>query len=98
NGRSEPADLASIPAASVVVHGRSLTGRAERPVASVVLPPPARARRRHAHDMNDQLAPRYPGLPSIVDGSEAIAHVETRISEVACVYPITPPPPMGRIF
>jgi pyruvate-ferredoxin/flavodoxin oxidoreductase len=48
--------------------------------------------------MNDQLAPRYPGLPSIVDGSEAIAHVETRISEVACVYPITPSTTMAAIF
>jgi pyruvate-ferredoxin/flavodoxin oxidoreductase len=48
--------------------------------------------------MNDQPAPRYPGLPSIVDGSEAIAHVETRISEVACVYPITPSTTMAAIF
>lgn len=31
----------------------------------------------------------YPGIPAIVDGSEAVAHVETRLSEVACVYPIT---------
>ena len=28
---------------------------------------------------DQQIAPRYPGLPSIVDGSEAIAHVETRL-------------------
>lgn len=28
-------------------------------------------------------AVRFPGVPAIVDGSEAIAHVETRISEVA---------------
>ncbi|MFL5645391.1 MAG: 2-oxoacid:acceptor oxidoreductase family protein [Chloroflexota bacterium] len=48
--------------------------------------------------MNEQPAPRYPGLPSIVDGSEAIAHVETRISEVACVYPITPSTTMAAIF
>ncbi len=48
--------------------------------------------------MTDQLAPRYPGLPSIVDGSEAIAHVETRIAEVACVYPITPSTTMAAIF
>ncbi|HET9756711.1 MAG TPA: hypothetical protein VFP66_09430 [Candidatus Limnocylindrales bacterium] len=33
---------------------------------------------------------RFPGLPEIVDGSEAIARVETRVSEVACAYPITP--------
>jgi pyruvate-ferredoxin/flavodoxin oxidoreductase len=43
-------------------------------------------------------APRYPGLPAIVDGSEAIAHVETRLSEVACVYPITPSTTMAAIF
>ena len=43
-------------------------------------------------------SPRYPGLPAIVDGSEAIAHVETRLSEVACVYPITPSTTMAAIF
>jgi pyruvate-ferredoxin/flavodoxin oxidoreductase len=34
--------------------------------------------------------PRFPGMPIICDGSEAIASVETRISEGACSYPITP--------
>jgi pyruvate-ferredoxin/flavodoxin oxidoreductase len=43
-------------------------------------------------------APTYPGIPAIVDGSEAIAHVETRISEVACAYPITPTTTMAAIF
>jgi pyruvate-ferredoxin/flavodoxin oxidoreductase len=43
-------------------------------------------------------APRYPGLPAIVDGSEAVAHVETRVSEVACVYPITPSTTMAALF
>ena len=47
---------------------------------------------------DEQIAPRYPGLPSIVDGSEAIAHVETRLSEVACVYPITPSTTMAALF
>src|SRR6476620_745705 len=42
--------------------------------------------------------PRYPGVPAIVDGSEAIAHVETRISEVACAYPITPSTTMAAVF
>ena len=41
---------------------------------------------------------RYPGLHAIVDGSEAIAHVETRLSEIACVYPITPTTTMAAIF
>ncbi|MGZ8563261.1 MAG: 2-oxoacid:acceptor oxidoreductase family protein [Candidatus Limnocylindria bacterium] len=40
----------------------------------------------------------FPGIPSIVDGSEAIAHVETRISEGACAYPITPSTNMAAIF
>jgi pyruvate-ferredoxin/flavodoxin oxidoreductase len=42
--------------------------------------------------------PRYPGIPSIVDGSEAVAHVETRLAEVACVYPITPSTTMAAIY
>ncbi|MEK6720703.1 MAG: 2-oxoacid:acceptor oxidoreductase family protein [Chloroflexota bacterium] len=42
--------------------------------------------------------PRYPGIRAIVDGSEAVAHVETRLSEVACVYPITPSTTMAAIF
>jgi pyruvate-ferredoxin/flavodoxin oxidoreductase len=40
----------------------------------------------------------FPGIPAIVDGSEAIAHVETRISEFACAYPITPTTTMAAIF
>ncbi|OGN86901.1 MAG: pyruvate ferredoxin oxidoreductase [Chloroflexi bacterium GWC2_73_18] len=42
--------------------------------------------------------PRYRGIPAIVDGSEAIAHVETRISEAACAYPITPSTTMAAIY
>ena len=42
--------------------------------------------------------PRYPGTMSILDGSEAIASVETRISEIACAYPITPSTTMAAIF
>jgi pyruvate-ferredoxin/flavodoxin oxidoreductase len=42
--------------------------------------------------------PRYPGIPAIVDGSEAIAYVETRIGEVACAYPITPSTTMAAVF
>jgi pyruvate-ferredoxin/flavodoxin oxidoreductase len=45
----------------------------------------------------DPAAP-FPGIPSIVDGSEAIAHVETRISEGACAYPITPSTTMAALF
>ncbi len=48
--------------------------------------------------MSDRPAPRFPGVRAIVDGSEAIAHVETRIAEVACVYPITPTTTMATLF
>ena len=41
---------------------------------------------------------RFPGIPAIVDGSEAVAHVESRLSEVACVYPITPSTTMAAIY
>jgi pyruvate-ferredoxin/flavodoxin oxidoreductase len=41
---------------------------------------------------------RFPGIPAIIDGSEAIAHVETRLSEVACAYPITPSTTMAAVF
>jgi pyruvate-ferredoxin/flavodoxin oxidoreductase len=41
---------------------------------------------------------RFPGVPAIVDGSEAIAYVETKISEVACAYPITPSTTMAAVF
>ncbi|HSO29166.1 MAG TPA: 2-oxoacid:acceptor oxidoreductase family protein [Candidatus Sulfomarinibacteraceae bacterium] len=40
----------------------------------------------------------YPGIPAIVDGSEAIAHVESRLAEVACVYPITPSTTMAAVY
>ena len=43
-------------------------------------------------------APPYPGIPAIVDGSEAVAHVETRLAEVAAVYPITPSTTMAAIY
>ncbi len=40
----------------------------------------------------------FPGLPAICDGSEAIASVETRISEGACSYPITPSTTMPAVY
>jgi pyruvate-ferredoxin/flavodoxin oxidoreductase len=43
-------------------------------------------------------APRFPGIPAIVDGSEAIAHVETRLSDAACAYPITPSTTMAAVY
>lgn len=39
--------------------------------------------------------PRFPGIPSTADGSAAIVHVETAISEGATAYPITPTTNMG---
>jgi pyruvate-ferredoxin/flavodoxin oxidoreductase len=56
---------------------------------------------RHAWTMTKPSLPpsfRFPGIPAIVDGSEAIAHVETRLSEVACAYPITPSTTMAAVF
>jgi pyruvate-ferredoxin/flavodoxin oxidoreductase len=44
------------------------------------------------------LAPSFPGIPAIVDGSEAVGHVETRLAEVACVYPITPSTTMAAVY
>ena len=41
---------------------------------------------------------RFPGLPAICDGSEAVASVETRISEGACSYPITPSTTMPAVY
>jgi pyruvate-ferredoxin/flavodoxin oxidoreductase len=51
---------------------------------------------RHAVVMSRQ--PPFPGIPTICDGSEAIASVETRISEGACSYPITPSTTMPAVY
>jgi pyruvate-ferredoxin/flavodoxin oxidoreductase len=50
------------------------------------------------HVANGRPAPAFPGIPSVVDGSEAIANVESRITEVACAYPITPSTTMAAIY
>lgn len=42
--------------------------------------------------------PSYPGIPVVADGSEAVAHVETRISEASCAYPITPSTTMAALY
>ena len=47
---------------------------------------------------HDGTRPPYPGIPAIVDGSEAVAHVESRLAEVACVYPITPSTTMAAVY
>lgn len=41
---------------------------------------------------------RYPGIPVVADGSEAVAHVETRLAEAACAYPITPSTTMAALY
>ncbi len=64
----------------------TLTARGAGPTASPSTTSPTEA------------APPYPGIPAIVDGSEAIAHVETRISEAACAYPITPSTTMAAVY
>jgi pyruvate-ferredoxin/flavodoxin oxidoreductase len=43
-------------------------------------------------------APRFPGSLAVLDGSEAIASVETRVAEGACAYPITPSTVMATVF
>ena len=43
----------------------------------------------------DKNQPRYPGIPSVTDGSGAVVWVETHVSQGACVYPITPSTNMG---
>ncbi|MET0773337.1 MAG: 2-oxoacid:acceptor oxidoreductase family protein [Candidatus Limnocylindrales bacterium] len=40
----------------------------------------------------------FPGTPVIIDGSEAVASVETRISEGCCAYPITPSTTMATLY
>jgi pyruvate-ferredoxin/flavodoxin oxidoreductase len=45
-----------------------------------------------------QQPPAYPGVAQIADGSEAVAHVETRLSEGCCAYPITPSTTMATLF
>ena len=48
--------------------------------------------------MQEIKASRFPGIPSIIDGSEAVAYIETRISEGCCAYPITPSTTMATLF
>src|SRR4030095_12094576 len=38
---------------------------------------------------------RYPGIPTITDGSGAVVWVETNITQAACAYPITSSTVMG---
>src|SRR6266542_1664720 len=53
---------------------------------------------RPARDGLSVTTPRFPGIVAVADGSEAIAHVETRIAEGACAYPITPSTTMAALF
>ena len=38
---------------------------------------------------------RYPGIPTITDGSGAVVWVEINITQAACAYPITSSTVMG---
>lgn len=40
----------------------------------------------------------YPGIPGTGDGSEAVAYVETRATDAAAAYPITPSTNMGQFY
>jgi pyruvate-ferredoxin/flavodoxin oxidoreductase len=44
------------------------------------------------------ISPRYLGIAAVADGSEAVAHVETRVAEAACAYPITPSTTMAALY
>jgi len=68
-------------------------------MTSLINPPaPAPVRAASAEAAPGATTPPFPGRPAIVDGSEAIAHVEIRISEAACAYPITPSTTMAAIY
>ncbi|UCD24470.1 MAG: 2-oxoacid:acceptor oxidoreductase family protein [Gemmatimonadota bacterium] len=41
-------------------------------------------------------APKYPGIPTALDGSQAVVEMETAASEAAGAYPITPSTQMGE--
>ena len=41
---------------------------------------------------------RFPGIPAVADGSEAVAFIETRVAEGACAYPITPSTTMAALY
>src|SRR6187549_3873234 len=56
------------------------------------------ATRPRSGSLHPMTAARYPGIPVVADGSEAIAHVETRISEGSCAYPITPSTTMAALY
>lgn len=45
-----------------------------------------------------QRTPKFPGLVSTADGSNAVVWVESHISQAACVCPITPATAMGDAF
>ena len=55
------------------------------------------APRREGHGLGVTTV-RYPGIPVVADGSEAVAHVETRLAEAACAYPITPSTTMAALY
>ena len=80
-------------------------GAVEGVVALAVAPaigplPRPRGRRRGSDDGRRSGPPprASPGIPAIIDGSEAVASIETRLSEVACAYPITPSTTMAAIY
>ncbi|HEX9108238.1 MAG TPA: hypothetical protein VF832_13440, partial [Longimicrobiales bacterium] len=51
---------------------------------------------RKAEEAKTAAAPKYPGLPEAMDGSQAIVEMETAASEAAGAYPITPSTQMGE--
>ena len=52
----------------------------------------------HGHENGPEGNAAYPGILGIRDGSEAVAYVETRITEGCCAYPITPSTTMAAVY
>ncbi len=63
-------------------------------VSNDVLDGPHEIPRQEAHELRFQ----YPGIPVTCDGAEAVAHVETNISQGSGAYPITSSTTMGAGF
>jgi pyruvate-ferredoxin/flavodoxin oxidoreductase len=65
-------------------------------MASAVVREPIRT--REPQEESGETKFEYPGIPTTCDGSEAVVHVETHISQAAGAYPITSSTNMGGGF
>src|SRR5512132_507219 len=85
------------------VPGRMSGGRGDQARARLPLPVRLRALHRLPGVLRampgalDRDVPRARLMPVTVDGNEAAASVAYRLSEVCCIYPITPSSPMAEL-